>query len=87
MIFTLLPLNPHFSRAAGGDQLASDIDRALRSAEKSIFSGNFQEGAAIMNEVAVKLEELKAADPGNQKLITISSKFNQLQKNCIPRKR
>ncbi len=82
IIFTLLPFNCHFARAAGssGDQLASDIDRALRSAEKSIFSGNFQEGAAIMNEVAVKLEELKAADPGNHKLITISSKFNQLQK-------
>ncbi|MBU1568707.1 MAG: hypothetical protein KJ630_24155 [Proteobacteria bacterium] len=81
VIFTLSPLNPNFSHAtSGSDQLARDIDKALRSAEKSIFSGNFQEGSAIMNEIAVKLDELKTTDPDNKKLISISSKFNQLQK-------
>lgn len=72
---------PTVSGAAGsGDQLATDIDRALRSAEKSIFSGNPQEGAAIINEAVIKIEELKAADPTNKKLIAISSKLNQLQR-------
>ncbi|MFH0782619.1 MAG: hypothetical protein V2B20_11820 [Pseudomonadota bacterium] len=82
LIFAVSPLNLHFAQAAGGnsDQLARDIDKAIRTAEKNIFSGNFQEGAAIMNEVAVKLEELKAVDPDNSKLIGITSKFNQLQK-------
>lgn len=83
LVFTLSPFYPHFAHGAGSDsdQLATDIDKALRSAEKNIFSGNSQEGAAILNEIAVKLEELKTADPNNEKLITIISKFSQLQKN------
>ncbi|MDK9708120.1 MAG: hypothetical protein OEL83_13845 [Desulforhopalus sp.] len=82
LVFSTISLVlPTVSTAAGnGDQLASDIDKALRSAEKNIFSGNLQEGAAIINEAVVKIEELKAADPANKKLITISSKLNQLQR-------
>lgn len=81
LIFSIAPSPAPLAGAAGShDQLASDIDKALRSAEKSIFSGNTQEGATIINEIAIKLDELKAADPNNRKLITIASKFNQLQR-------
>lgn len=59
---------------------AADIDKALRAAEKVIFAGNSEQGAAMLNEIAVKLEELQKADPNNRKLVTITSKFNQLQR-------
>ena len=65
--------------AVHADQ-AADIDKALRVAEKLIFAGDSEQGAAMMNEIAVKLEELQKADPNNRKLVTITSKFNQLQR-------
>ncbi len=79
MVMSFFPLIANSSEV-NVDQMATDIDRALRSAEKIIFSGNSQEGAAILNEIAVKLEELQAADPSNKKLLSINSKFKQLQK-------
>lgn len=59
---------------------AADIEKTLRVAEKVIFAGDSEQGAALMNEIAVKLEELQKTDPGNKKLVTITSKFNQLQR-------
>ena len=73
--FLLFP-NP----ACSSEQLASDIDKAIRTAEKSTFSGNYQEAASIMNEVTVKLEELKNSDPQNRKLRALTLKYDQLQK-------
>lgn len=67
------------SLALSGDT-AADIEKALRVAEKVIFAGDSEQGAALMNEIAVKLEELQKTDPGNKKLVTITSKFNQLQR-------
>ncbi len=76
MMVAAMFLSP--SPAMGDD--AADIEKALRAAEKVIFAGNSEQGAALMNEIAVKLEELQKTDPGNKKLVTITSKFSQLQR-------
>lgn len=78
LMFFLFFLFPH--AASSSEQLAREIDKAIRTAEKSTFSGDYQEAASIMKEVTIKLEELKTTDPRNRKLRAIILKYDQLQK-------
>ena len=76
LLFSTLLL---FTAPAMGDE-AGDIEKALRLAEKVIFAGDSEQGSAMLAEIGVKLEQLQQSDPGNRKLVTINSKFKQLQR-------
>jgi len=61
--------------------LAKEIDKSLRAAERDMFNGKNESADLQLNGIAPQIEQLKAADPGNQKLGALESKYSQIRKN------
>jgi hypothetical protein len=68
-------------QAVDAIQLAKDIDKSLRTAENNMFSGKNDTADQQLDDVALQIEQLKAADPANSKLNSLESKYARIRKN------
>lgn len=71
----------HADQAVDTTALAKGIDKSLRTAENNMFSGKNETADQQLNEVALQIEQLKAADPEHVKLRPLESKFARIRKN------
>ena len=67
--------------AGGPDELATQADKLVRSAERLMFNGKKTEADAELGRALKLLEELKAAAPEHAKLSTIESKYAKVRKD------
>ncbi len=66
---------------ADADDLAKEADKIIRNAERKMFSGKNEEAAAMLQEAAGLLEQGKAEDPANKKILQTEKKFDRIQTN------
>ncbi len=66
---------------AGADDLAKQADKIIRNAEKMMFSGKNAEADTLLNEASALIEQGKAEDPGNKKILQIEKKFGRIRSN------
>ncbi|MCB2189807.1 MAG: hypothetical protein KQJ78_25620 [Deltaproteobacteria bacterium] len=63
------------------DDLAKQADKILRDAEKMMFSGKNAEADALLNEAGELIEQGKAEDPNNKKILQTEKKFTRIRNN------
>ncbi|HIJ41492.1 MAG TPA: hypothetical protein HPP90_10530, partial [Deltaproteobacteria bacterium] len=66
---------------AGADDLAKQADKIIRDAEKKMYSGKNAEADVLLNEAAVLIEQGKAEDPDNKKILQTEKKFTRIRTN------
>ena len=66
---------------AGADDLAKQADKIIRNAEKMMYSGKNAEADALLNEAAALIEQGKAEDPNNKKILQTEKKFTRIRTN------
>lgn len=62
---------------AGTNDLAKQADKIIRDAERKMFSGKNTEADVLLNEAASLIDQGKAEDPNNQKIIQVEKKFER----------
>lgn len=66
--------------ASSGDDIAKNINKLIRSAEKHYFSKKIQEADASLMEAQKELEELRALDSTHKSLKSLQSKYDRMRK-------
>ena len=64
---------------AGADDLAKQADKIIRNAEKMMYSGKNAEADALLNEAAALIQQGKAEDPSNKKILQTEKKFTRIR--------
>ena len=64
---------------AGADDLAKQADKIIRNAEKMMYSGKNAEADALLNEAASLIQQGKAEDPSNKKILQTEKKFTRIR--------
>lgn len=72
-------------RADTADDLAKQADKALRQAERLMFSGKAADAQAKLTEVAGLLEKIEAQDPAHKKFPSLRKKYEKLTKDVARR--
>jgi hypothetical protein len=67
--------------AADSVELAKDIDKNLRAAERDMFNGKNESADQQMQAISGQIEQLQTIDPGNSKLPGLESKYDRIRKN------
>jgi hypothetical protein len=65
---------------AGVDDLAKQADKIIRNAERNMFNGKNAEADEMLKEAAVLIDQGKADDPGNSRLMRAEKKFERIRK-------
>jgi len=71
--------------AQDADELAKTADKALRDAQRNLFSRKFDQSVAQLKEARALLDKLKAADPDHGRLKSLESKYAR-QKRDLDRR-
>jgi hypothetical protein len=66
---------------AGKDDLAKQADKIIRNAERNMFSGKNVEADALLNEAAALIEQGKAEDPNNKRIMRAEKNYARIRKN------
>ena len=69
------------AQAGGGQDLAKQADGLLRQAERSMHGGQNQEALEQLNQAKELVAKLKAADPQNSKLASLTNNAARIEKN------
>jgi len=67
--------------AVDSTALAREIDKNLRAAERDMFNGKNDSADQQLKAIAGQIEQLQAADPGNNKLGSLESTYGRIRKN------
>jgi len=67
--------------AVDSTALAKDIDKNLRAAERDMFNGKNNSADQQMQAIAGQIEQLRSADPENNKLGSLESKYGSIRKS------
>ena len=66
---------------AEAEDLAKQADKIIRNAERNMHSGKNEEAATMLQEAAALLEQGKAEDPANKRILQTEKKFERIRKN------
>ena len=69
------------SAYAGADELAKDVDKIIRNAERKMFGGKNDEADALLREAAVMLDQARAQDPANKLILRAEKNYERIRKN------
>ena len=67
--------------AVDSTELAKEIDKSLRAAERDMFNGKNASADEQLQVIAGQIEQLKSADPDNSKVKSLDSKYGRIRKN------
>lgn len=65
---------------AGADDLAKQADKTIRDAERKMFSGDNAEADRLLKEAAALIDQGKAEDPNNSRIMSVDKKFDRVRK-------
>lgn len=66
---------------AGADDLGKQADKIIRNAERNMFNGKNEEADALLNEAATLIEQGKAEDPKNSRIMRAEKDYARIRKN------
>ena len=66
---------------AGASDLAGQADKVVRTAERNMHNGKNAEADRLLQEAALILEQAKAEDPADKKILRVEKNYNRVRKN------
>ena len=66
---------------AGTDDMAKKANKIVRDAERNMFNGKNYEADGMLREAAALIDQVKAADPENKRIVSVERKYKQVRKN------
>lgn len=85
-LFIVVILAARPVRAEDAQQLIKDADKALRTAERNMFSGKHDQAQEELDKAADLIEKAKGADPENTRIKSLETKYAKLSKDLEKRR-